>query len=194
MINFKVNAVHTKPLNVGLVSKICRVSKKTILNWIYKGYLPFFQTPGQHYRIWPADLAEFITKSNMDIPFRWQETRKLVVLCIGVDTDEVQIIKGAALAYNTNHVVLETTDVCEACYILGEQKPKLIFITEPHCLTHRRAIGFYSGKCLVFLLVKDPDSVQFNFSITHGLFSGYVKAEQADIIRAINKLTDKFIN
>ena len=40
----KASAVYRKPLNVGLVAKICRVSKKTVLNWIYRDALKAFKT------------------------------------------------------------------------------------------------------------------------------------------------------
>src|SRR6266446_5950305 len=71
----KMSMVYRKPLNVGLVAKICRVSKKTVLNWIYKDALKAFTTLGGHYRVWPGDLKKFLTKAGIDVPFHFVDDR-----------------------------------------------------------------------------------------------------------------------
>src|SRR5258708_18417396 len=81
----KYSTVYRKPLNVGLVAKICRVSKKTVLNWIYKEALKAHTTYGGHYRIWPSDLKNFLTKSGIDVPFNFVDDRQTTFLIVDDD-------------------------------------------------------------------------------------------------------------
>ena len=50
------------------VAKICGVVNQTAINWIKAGYLKAFCTPGGQYRVYPEDLADFMTKRNMKLP------------------------------------------------------------------------------------------------------------------------------
>ena len=67
----KFSTVYRKPLSVGMVAKVCRVSKKTVLNWIYRDAMKAFTTYGGHYRIWPGDLKKFLAKAGIDVPFQF---------------------------------------------------------------------------------------------------------------------------
>src|SRR5258708_38523440 len=81
----KMSMVYRKPLNVGLVAKICRVSKKTVLNWIYRDAMKASRTYGGHYRVWPADLKAFLIKSGLDVPFMYEENRQTKFLIVDND-------------------------------------------------------------------------------------------------------------
>jgi excisionase family DNA binding protein len=70
--------IYRKPLSVGQVAEICRVSKKTVLNWIYDGALKAFTTYGGHYRVWPVNIKKFLDQTRMDIPFDlWTKGRPM---------------------------------------------------------------------------------------------------------------------
>lgn len=47
------------PLTTGQVAAIFGVTTTTVKRWADKGLLPFFRTPGQHYRFLRADVEAF---------------------------------------------------------------------------------------------------------------------------------------
>ena len=52
------------------VANICGVVNQTAINWINSGYLKAFKTPGGQYRVYPDDLADFMSERNMHIPMK----------------------------------------------------------------------------------------------------------------------------
>ncbi|MCR5698611.1 MAG: response regulator [Treponemataceae bacterium] len=50
------------------VANICGVVNQTVINWIKKGYLSAFSTPGNQYRVYQDDLISFMQSRNMRIP------------------------------------------------------------------------------------------------------------------------------
>lgn len=124
----KLSAVYRKPLNVGLVAKICRVSKKTVLNWIYKDALKAFTTFGGHYRIWPGDLNEFLGRSGLDVPFQYVDERKTTFLLVDDDVAYSQLLKDAICQRFTNADVIVSDDGYEALILIGERKPNIVLL------------------------------------------------------------------
>jgi two-component system, OmpR family, response regulator len=124
----KLSGIHRKPLNVGLVAKICRVSKKTVLNWIYKDALKAFTTFGGHYRIWPGDLKEFIVKAGLDVPFQFVDERKTTFLIVDDDTAYSNLLKESLCSRFPSADVIMTDDGYEALLLIGERKPQLLLL------------------------------------------------------------------
>lgn len=124
----KLSGIHRKPLNVGLVAKICRVSKKTVLNWIYKDALKAFTTFGGHYRIWPGDLKEFIVKSGLDVPFQFVDERKTTFLIVDDDPAYSILLKEALCTRFPSADVVMSDDGYEALLLIGERKPQLLLL------------------------------------------------------------------
>jgi two-component system, OmpR family, response regulator len=125
---FKSLTVYRKPLNVGLAAKICRVSKKTVLNWIYKGALKAFTTYGGHYRIWPGDLNEFLKKAGLDVPFQFVDERQMTFLIVDDDQSFTMLLKEALCAEFPNAHVITTDDGYEALLLIGERHPHVMFL------------------------------------------------------------------
>jgi CheY-like chemotaxis protein len=124
----KLSGIHRKPLNVGLVAKICRVSKKTVLNWIYKDALKAFTTFGGHYRIWPGDLKDFIVKAGLDVPFQFVDERKTTFLIVDDDPVYSNLLKETLCARFPSADVVMSDDGYEALILIGERKPQLLFL------------------------------------------------------------------
>lgn len=124
----KLSGVHRKPLNVGLVAKICRVSKKTVLNWIYKDALKAFTTFGGHYRVWPGDLKEFLVKSGIDVPFQYVDERKTTFLIVDDDPAYSTLLKESLCGRFPHADVVMTDDGYEALLLIGERKPQLLLL------------------------------------------------------------------
>lgn len=124
----KLTGIHRKPLNVGLVAKICRVSKKTVLNWIYKDALKAFTTFGGHYRVWPGDLKDFLVRSGIEVPFQFVEERKTTFLIVDDDPAYSALLKESLCAKFPSADVVMTDDGYEALLLIGERKPQLLLL------------------------------------------------------------------
>ncbi len=124
----KYSTVYRKPLSVGVVAKICRVSKKTVLNWIYRDALKAFTTFGGHYRVWPGDLKKFLTKSGLDVPFNFVDDRQTVFLIVDDDPAYTLLLKEAILTHFANADVITTDDGYEALLLIGERRPHIVML------------------------------------------------------------------
>jgi excisionase family DNA binding protein len=113
---------------VGQVAEICRVSKKTVLNWIYDGGLKAFTTYGGHYRIWPANVKKFLDTTGMDIPFDFVDDRTTHILIIDDDVDFSSILKSAIISELPDVEVSTTDDGYEGLMLIGEIKPQLVIL------------------------------------------------------------------
>ena len=54
---------------------ICKMNIASIKNWISKGYLRAFRTPGGHFRIQKRDFISFLRKYHMPNPFAGETYR-----------------------------------------------------------------------------------------------------------------------
>jgi CheY-like chemotaxis protein len=115
-------------MSVGIVAKICRVSKKTVLNWIYRDALKAFTTFGGHYRVWPGDLKKFITRAGLDVPFFFVDDRQTTFLIVDDDPAYTLLLKEALLAHFSNADVITTDDGYEALLLIGERKPHIVML------------------------------------------------------------------
>lgn len=119
---------YKKPLSVGQVADICRVSKKTVLNWIYDGGMKAFTTYGGHYRIWPANVKKFLDSTGMDIPFDYVDDRTTQILIIDDDPTFSNILKSAVTAELPDVDVTTTDDGYEGLMLIGELRPQLVIL------------------------------------------------------------------
>lgn len=53
-----------KPLSTGDVAALFGVTPKTVVRWADEGKLPYFQTPGGHYRFYAEDVALLQTNTT----------------------------------------------------------------------------------------------------------------------------------
>jgi excisionase family DNA binding protein len=101
-------------------ARICNANIASIKNWIAKGLLKAFRTPGGHYRIKRRDLQLFIQKYNMPNPFQERYEKKVYIL----DTDPAALDKlGKALA---DHSVTTFDDPLPAALKIGLERPDLV--------------------------------------------------------------------
>lgn len=59
--------VKNQSLTTGQAARYCHVSQATILNWIKKGQLEAYATPGGHYRILLPDFISFLETYRMPV-------------------------------------------------------------------------------------------------------------------------------
>lgn len=124
----KLSTVYRKPMNVGLVAKVCQVSKKTVLNWIYRGALKAFTTYGGHYRIWPGDLNGFIERAGLDVPFNHVDDRFTTFLIVDNEPQMAHSLKESICSSCPYANVIISNDGYEALLLIGERKPHVVIM------------------------------------------------------------------
>ena len=117
-----------KPLSVGEVACILRVSKPSVLNWINGGALKAFTTYGGHHRIWPADLKSLIDKTRMDIDFDFVDERTQRILIVDDDPMYTNLLKQVIKAELPSVEITSTDDGYEALVTMGELRPQLMIL------------------------------------------------------------------
>jgi excisionase family DNA binding protein len=125
---FKVSTIYKKPLSVGQAAKISQVSKKTVLNWIYRGALNAFTTLGGHYRIWPVELYQFFARTGMDIPFRFIDEKQSTLLIIDCDSTYTNQLKWKLEQEFPSYDIIASNDCYEALVLIGERKPQIVVL------------------------------------------------------------------
>jgi excisionase family DNA binding protein len=55
-------------LTAPMVARICERDLKTIHNWVNKGKIDAFRTPGRHMRFTKDSVISFLRKQGFDIP------------------------------------------------------------------------------------------------------------------------------
>lgn len=118
----------SKPLGVGQAAQICRVTTRTINNWIRAGKLKAYATPGGHFRIWPSDLRKFLKAHNMDINFDFRGEHPKRILVIDDDEAYAEMIREVLRDKIKNCEVTISQDGYEALILLGEFKPELVVL------------------------------------------------------------------
>jgi len=76
-----------KLLTTSDISRFCEVDLGTVHDWLEKGTIPHFRSPGGHYRFRPIAVLEFLRKYRYPIP------EELVALAIPAGE------RGAIVAY-----------------------------------------------------------------------------------------------
>lgn len=125
---FKHSEVYRKPLSVGQVAKICRVSKKTVLNWIYRDAVKAFTTYGGHYRVWPGDVKKFLVKTGIDVPFQYVDDRQTTIIIVDDDVAYTLLLKEAICTEFASADIITTDDGYEALLLIGERKPQVLIL------------------------------------------------------------------
>ena len=103
-------------------ARICNANIASIKNWIAKGLLRAFRTPGGHYRIKRRDLELFVQKYNMPYPFG-EKAQKLIYL-LDADKKTAKRVKSIA----TGHKFSAFADAFDAALNIGIERPDVLII------------------------------------------------------------------
>lgn len=115
------------------VANICGFKNQTAINWIKKGDIKAFTTPGGQYRVYPEDLIEFMSSRNMRIPrelLELAEGNKALRKVLIVDDDEQlnSLIKQFLIKKFPDFSITQAFDGFEAGKLVFEVKPGLIIL------------------------------------------------------------------
>jgi excisionase family DNA binding protein len=116
-------------LTVFKASQYCKVSPKTIINWIESGHIPAYKTVGGHRRIKQTDLIAFMNRQGIPVPEGSEpidERRRILV----VDDDPiiVETIVQALEEDEHDYEVVSASDGFEAGLQVNHFKPHLMIL------------------------------------------------------------------
>ncbi|AKT39393.1 helix-turn-helix domain-containing protein [Chondromyces crocatus] len=72
-----------KLLTASDLATLCEVDLKTIHNWVDRGRIAHFRTPGRHLRFRAADVAEFLRAWGYSVPRELARATSKLVMAIG---------------------------------------------------------------------------------------------------------------
>jgi excisionase family DNA binding protein len=76
-------AVREKLLTASDLAALCEVDLKTIHNWVDRGRIAHFRTPGRHLRFRAADVAEFLRAWGYSVPRELSRATARTILVAG---------------------------------------------------------------------------------------------------------------
>ena len=115
-------------LTVFKASKHCRVSPKTIINWIEAGHIKAYKTVGGHRRIKKEDLEIFMKKQGIPIPGEKLNEGRKRILVVDDDPIIVDTIVQALKEDEHDYEVFSASDGFEAGLKVKEFKPHLMIL------------------------------------------------------------------
>jgi len=59
-----------------MVSRVCECDLKTVHNWVARGEIKSFRTPGRHLRFLKSDVVEFLEKHGYPVPAELEREKK----------------------------------------------------------------------------------------------------------------------
>jgi len=115
-------------LTVSQASRYCKVSPKTIINWIEAGHIKAYKTMGGHRRIRKEDLDEFLKKNGMPFPEEPRGEEKKRILVVDDDKIIVETIVQALEEDEYGYELISASDGFEAGLQVSHFKPDLVIL------------------------------------------------------------------
>jgi excisionase family DNA binding protein len=106
------------------VAKLCSTDLKTIHNWVNRGEIKFFRTPGRHLRFRRQDIVEFLDRFGYPIPTGFAPERPRVVI---IDSDE-GTLRGLKRTLTKDVEVEVFHDHFDALLAIGRARPSLVLV------------------------------------------------------------------
>lgn len=115
-----------KLLTASDVAQLCEVDLKTIHNWVDRGCIPHFRTPGRHLRFQAIDIANFLREWGYAIPRRFYAEIAQAVMVIGGKEATNTVVKAAGLTATVQLI----DDLYDALLRVG-QEPTTAVVLDP---------------------------------------------------------------
>jgi excisionase family DNA binding protein len=115
-------------LTVFEASKYCKVSPKTIINWIDAGHIKAYKTVGGHRRINKLDLENFMRKQGIPIPDKGPDEGRKRILVVDDDPIIVETIVQALEEDQYDYEVISASDGFEAGIQVSHFRPHLLIL------------------------------------------------------------------
>jgi len=115
-------------LTVSQASKYCKVSSKTIINWIDQGHIKAYKTVGGHRRIKKEDLDKFLLDKGMPLPEEPKAEEKKKILVVDDDKIIVETIVQSLEEDEFGYEMISASDGFEAGLQVNHFKPDLMIL------------------------------------------------------------------
>jgi excisionase family DNA binding protein len=115
-------------LTVSQAGKYCKVSSKTIINWIDAGYIKAYKTVGGHRRIKIGDLDQFLKEKGMPLPEEAKTEERKKILVVDDDKIIVETIVQALEEDEYGYEMISASDGFEAGIQVNHFKPDLLIL------------------------------------------------------------------
>ena len=96
-------AAREKLLTASDLAALCEVDLKTIHNWVDRGRIPHFRTPGRHLRFRAADVAEFLRTWGYTVPRELAKLGSRSTLVVGPKETLAQVGRAVGEAAPLKH-------------------------------------------------------------------------------------------
>ncbi|MCP4675359.1 MAG: helix-turn-helix domain-containing protein [Deltaproteobacteria bacterium] len=106
------------------VAKICSTDLKTIHNWVNRGEIKSFRTPGRHLRFRRQDILDFLARFGYPVPDGFAPTKRRVVLIESNDANLKSIKRLLAREFE----VEAFSDQVDALIAIGQKRPNLLLV------------------------------------------------------------------
>lgn len=108
------------------IAGLLGVSERTVANWIDRGHLDAFRTPGGHRRVSPANLRTFLVNRGIPIPEELSE--EIRILIVEDDALVADALKGYLKADGNTYDVATISDGVSALIHIGHRKPHVVLL------------------------------------------------------------------
>src|SRR4030065_884187 len=115
-------------LTVSQASKYCKVSSKTIINWIEAGHLKAYKTVVGHRRIKQEDLDQFLRDKGMPMPEEPKGEQRKKILFVDDDKIIVETIVQALEEDEHGFEMISASDGFEAGLQVSHFRPDLVIL------------------------------------------------------------------
>jgi excisionase family DNA binding protein len=115
-------------LTVYKASQVCKVSSKSIINWIEAGHIKAYKTVGGHRRIKREDLETFMRRQGIPVPSQDSATANKRILVVDDDPIIVETIVQALEEDEFDYEVISAADGFEAGLQVNHFKPDLLIL------------------------------------------------------------------
>jgi excisionase family DNA binding protein len=115
-------------LTVYKASQLCKVSSKSIINWIEAGHIKAYKTVGGHRRIRREDLEFFMKRQGIPMPADEPANARKRILVVDDDPIIVETIVQALEEDEFDYEVISAADGFEAGLQVNHFKPDLLIL------------------------------------------------------------------
>lgn len=112
---------------VHTASKYCRVTPRTIINWIEAGHIPCYKTVGGHRRMKRTDVIAFMKKHGIPTP-EMDTSKRRRILVVDDDPTVIENISMSLTGEDLNYEIESANNCFEAGLKVQSFKPDAVIL------------------------------------------------------------------
>jgi CheY-like chemotaxis protein len=125
--NLQEEAPMAKALSTFAIAEMLHVDPGSVANWIDRGLLNAYRTPGGHRRVGTEDLVSFLREHRMPVPAQLQHG-PVRVLVVDDEPGVTQLIARAIRSAHPDYEVVEAHDGFQAGTLVATLKPDCVLV------------------------------------------------------------------